>query len=152
MFDIGLWEMVVIGVVALVVLGPERLPKVARTAGALMGRLQRYVAQVKADINREIEASELNKVKTELEQAAQSVKTEVEANAQQVERGLREAEQQIESNLQANTATDASTAPPSGGAASSAPAVADAPPADQLELAIDSPATPPRPAVRRPPA
>ena len=61
MFDIGFSELVVIAVVALIVLGPERLPKAARTMGHLFGRLQRYVNDVKADINREIELEELRK-------------------------------------------------------------------------------------------
>ena len=77
MFDVGFSEMVVIGVVALVVLGPERLPKVARTLGVLFGRMQRYVAQVKSDINREMELAELGKVKTEFESAARSFQSEV---------------------------------------------------------------------------
>jgi sec-independent protein translocase protein TatB len=72
MFDVGIWEIGVIGVVALVVLGPERLPKVARTAGHLFGRMQRYVANVKADINREMDASEFSKVKEEVQSAARS--------------------------------------------------------------------------------
>ena len=72
MFDIGFSELVVIGVVALVVLGPERLPKVARTAGHLFGRLQRYVATVKADLNREMDLSELAKVKQEVQDAARA--------------------------------------------------------------------------------
>lgn len=72
MFDIGFSELVVIGVVALVVLGPERLPKVARTAGHLFGRLQRYVANVKADLNREMDASEFSKVKQEVQEAARA--------------------------------------------------------------------------------
>ena len=62
MFDIGFSEIVVIGVVALVVIGPERLPKTARTLGHLFGRLQRYVNDVKADINREMELEELRKL------------------------------------------------------------------------------------------
>ena len=70
MFDIGFSELFVIGVVALVVIGPERLPKVARTVGHLFGRLQRYVSQVKSDISREMDAAELSKVKTEFESAA----------------------------------------------------------------------------------
>ena len=59
MFDIGFSELVLIGLVALIVIGPERLPRVARTAGHLLGRLQRYVSDVKADINREIQLEEL---------------------------------------------------------------------------------------------
>ena len=61
MFDIGFSEIIVIGVVALVVIGPERLPKVARTAGLLVGRMQRYVAAVKADISQEIQLDELKR-------------------------------------------------------------------------------------------
>jgi len=73
MFDIGFSEMVVAAVVALIVLGPERLPKVARTMGALLGRLQRYVSDVKADINREMELEELRKFKDQFQSAAESV-------------------------------------------------------------------------------
>ena len=62
MFDIGFSEIVVIAVVALIVIGPERLPKTARTLGHLFGRLQRYVNDVKADINREMELDELRKL------------------------------------------------------------------------------------------
>ena len=61
MFDIGFTELIVIGVVALIVIGPERLPKVARTAGHLYGRMQRYVSSVKSDISREMQTDELRK-------------------------------------------------------------------------------------------
>ena len=67
MFDIGISEIAVIAVVALVVIGPERLPKVARTIGTLMGRAQRYVNDVKAEVNREMELDELRKVKKNFE-------------------------------------------------------------------------------------
>ncbi|MDO8348340.1 MAG: Sec-independent protein translocase protein TatB [Rugosibacter sp.] len=81
MFDVGLSELMVIGVVALVVIGPERLPKVARTAGLLLGRVQRYVSDVKADINREIQLDELKKLQREVaeqaDQTAASVRHEV---------------------------------------------------------------------------
>jgi len=70
MFDIGFSEMMVIAVLALIVIGPERLPKVARTLGHLAGRLQRYVADVKADINREVELDELRKMRDSMQQAA----------------------------------------------------------------------------------
>jgi sec-independent protein translocase protein TatB len=79
MFDIGFSELLVIGVVALIVIGPERLPKVARTAGHLYGRLQRYVSTVKSDISREIQLDEIKR-------AGQSFKDSVESaasNAQQ---------------------------------------------------------------------
>ncbi len=85
MFDIGFSEIAVIGVVALVVLGPERLPKVARTAGHLFGRLQRYVANVKSDINREMELSELAKMKEEVTSAAKSFEQTINEQARSVE-------------------------------------------------------------------
>ena len=73
MLDLGLTKMALIGVVALVVLGPERLPRVARTAGALFGRAQRYINDVKAEVTREIELDELRRMKTEFEAAASNV-------------------------------------------------------------------------------
>src|SRR5580692_6460886 len=73
MLDLGLTKMALIGVVALVVLGPERLPRVARTAGALFGRAQRYINDVKAEVTREIELDELRRMKTEFESAASNV-------------------------------------------------------------------------------
>jgi sec-independent protein translocase protein TatB len=75
MFDVGFSELMLIAVVALVVIGPERLPAVARTLGHLFGRLQRYVNDVKADISREIELDELKKFKNQFEEAAQSVES-----------------------------------------------------------------------------
>ncbi|UCG96771.1 MAG: twin-arginine translocase subunit TatB [Burkholderiales bacterium] len=75
MFDFSFGELAVIGTVALVVLGPERLPRVARTVGEWVGKAQRYVSQVKSDINREIELAELKKLQEEARQAAQSVQS-----------------------------------------------------------------------------
>ena len=77
MFDISFTEILVIGVVALVVLGPERLPGVARTLGHLFGRAQRYVNDVKNDIQREMELEELKKFKTSVEGTARSIETAV---------------------------------------------------------------------------
>jgi sec-independent protein translocase protein TatB len=77
MFDIGFSELLVIMVVALLVIGPERLPKVARTAGHLFGRLQRYVNDVKSDIQRELELDELKKLRSQFEDAARSVEQSV---------------------------------------------------------------------------
>lgn len=75
MFDISFSELMLIGVVALVVIGPERLPKVAKTVGHLLGRAQRYVNDVKGDIQREVELDELRKMKEEMESAARSMQT-----------------------------------------------------------------------------
>jgi sec-independent protein translocase protein TatB len=95
-FDIGFSEMVVCAVVALVVIGPERLPKVARTLGVLFGRLQRYVTQVKADINREMDMADLGKVKTEFESAARSFETDLKSQAADIEREVRDAQSALE--------------------------------------------------------
>ena len=135
MFDIGFSELMVIGVVALVVLGPERLPKVARTMGILFGRMQRYVSQVKADINREMETAELGKVKTEFENAARTFQSEVETKAAETERDLRAATEEIDRQV-------------SDPAKAAAPETAAAPDSPQLELGIDEPA----PGTARPPA
>jgi len=85
MFDIGFSEIVVIAVVALIVIGPERLPKAARTLGHLFGRLQRYVNDVKADISREMELDELRKLQQQVQSAARDVETSVTSVARDFE-------------------------------------------------------------------
>ncbi|MFA7666200.1 MAG: Sec-independent protein translocase protein TatB [Burkholderiaceae bacterium] len=75
MFDLGFSELFVIGLVALVVLGPERLPRVARQAGQWMGKLQRYVADVKSDLNRQMELDELRNLQKEVTEAARDVES-----------------------------------------------------------------------------
>jgi sec-independent protein translocase protein TatB len=88
MFDIGFSELLVIALVALIVIGPERLPRVARTLGHLAGRLQRYVADVKADINREVELDELRKMRDSMQQAANSMESSFNAELQKTESDL----------------------------------------------------------------
>jgi sec-independent protein translocase protein TatB len=88
MFDIGFSELLVIGVVALIVIGPEKLPRVARTLGHLAGRLQRYVSDVKADINREIELDELRKMRDSMQQAASNFESSVHAEVNKTETEL----------------------------------------------------------------
>jgi sec-independent protein translocase protein TatB len=94
-FDIGFSELMVIGIVALIVIGPERLPKVARTMGHLFGRMQRYVNDVKADISREMELDELKKLQSSLQDTArsfeQSVKSEVNAAETELQKIAHEA-------------------------------------------------------------
>ena len=77
MIDFGLDKLALIGAVALVVIGPEKLPRVARTVGALFGKAQRYVSDVKAEVNRSIELEELKKMKTQFEDAARNVEDTV---------------------------------------------------------------------------
>jgi sec-independent protein translocase protein TatB len=80
MFDIGISELGVIGVVALIVLGPEKLPRVARTVGNLMGRAQRYMAEVKSEVNRQIELEELRSVKSAVETSVRDIQDSVSKN------------------------------------------------------------------------
>ncbi|KVX28040.1 preprotein translocase [Burkholderia ubonensis] len=88
MLDLGLSKMALIGVVALVVLGPERLPRVARTAGALFGRAQRYINDVKAEVSREIELDALRTMKSDFETAARNVETTIHDNLREHEQDL----------------------------------------------------------------
>jgi sec-independent protein translocase protein TatB len=95
--DFGISELLVIGVVALIVIGPERLPRVARTAGHLLGRFQRYVSDVKADINREIELSELKDLKSSVEDAARSIEQGVKASMDEAGKEFQDAQTMLES-------------------------------------------------------
>jgi sec-independent protein translocase protein TatB len=95
MFDIGFSELVVIAIVALVVIGPERLPKVARTAGHLLGRLQRYVNDVKSDINREMQLDELKKLQSEMQQSARSLESSVTSEMNSAQQSFNQTAQSI---------------------------------------------------------
>ena len=107
MFDIGFSELMVIGLVALIVIGPERLPRVARTLGHLAGRLQRYVADIKADINREVELDELRKMKDSVQEAATGIENSVHGELNKTESELNAA-----ANLDTTaTASEAAGAP-----------------------------------------
>jgi sec-independent protein translocase protein TatB len=83
MIDFGFDKIALIGAVALIVIGPEKLPRVARTVGTLIGKAQRYVADVKAEVNRSIELEELKKVKTQFEDAARNVEQTVASEIHQ---------------------------------------------------------------------
>lgn len=137
MFDIGFSELMLIGVVALVVIGPERMPKVARTAGILMGRMQRYVAGVKADISREME--EFDQLKD-----LKNLRSEVESAGSEIESGLRQnmADAQSEVNSISNTVGANMAKGTSGlnalGQASIASA-ASAHPANQIVVTVPTP-------------
>lgn len=96
MFDIGFSEMVVLAVVALVVLGPERLPKVARQAGQWMGKLRRYVDDVKSDINRQMELSELRDLKTQVTDAAREIETSVQSTVSGMQSQFDDVQRSIE--------------------------------------------------------
>ena len=100
MFDIGFSELLVIGVVALIVIGPEKLPRVARTIGHLAGRLQRYVSDVKADINREIELDELRKMRDTMQNAASDLQASVNAEMTKAESELSKTADDLNKSVQ----------------------------------------------------
>ena len=88
MFDIGFSELMVIALVGLIVIGPERMPKVARTMGHLLGRLQRYVGDVKADINREMQLEELKKLQSQVVDQTREMEQELSEQMKSVEASL----------------------------------------------------------------
>ncbi len=166
MFDIGFSEMIVIAVIALIVLGPEKLPRVARTAGHLLGRMQRYVNDVKADINREIELDELRKLQKEMQDTAQSIEQTVKGEITAVEsefRQIGDATQKALAEPVSDPVADAFADPPPVQPAAPAQACAGsgqtppptapasivpAAPSPQLELGLEAP----RPAAAAVPA
>jgi sec-independent protein translocase protein TatB len=91
MIDLGISKMALIGAVALIVIGPEKLPRVARTVGTLLGKAQRYVADVKAEVSRSMELDELKKMKESMESAARDVGNSIQTNANDFEKSWSEA-------------------------------------------------------------
>jgi sec-independent protein translocase protein TatB len=155
MFDIGFTELMVIGVVALVVVGPERMPKVARTAGILMGRMQRYVAGVKADISREMEEfdqlKDLKNLRSEVESAGSEIEASMRKNMADAQSEVNSISNTVGSNMakgfgglnalgEASIASAASDHPANQVSVSVPSPPEPAPePAPQLELQLDSP-------------
>ena len=91
MIDLGVSKIALIGAVALIVIGPEKLPRVARTVGTLLGKAQRYVADVKQEVNRSMELDELKKMKDTVEGAARDVENSIQTNASDFEKSWSEA-------------------------------------------------------------
>ncbi|NLD69311.1 MAG: twin-arginine translocase subunit TatB [Limnobacter sp.] len=112
MFDFGFSELMVIGLIALVVLGPERLPRVARQAGQWMGKLQRYVADVKSDINRQMELEELRNLQKEVTDAARDVKTSFESSIQEAQSEFDSISRSVEGSSDSTTGASSTSAPP----------------------------------------
>jgi sec-independent protein translocase protein TatB len=85
LIDLGISKLALIGAVALIVIGPEKLPKVARTVGTLLGKAQRYVSDVKAEVNRAMEVDELKKMRETVEGAARDVENTIQTHASDFE-------------------------------------------------------------------
>jgi len=146
MFDIGVSELFVIGVVALIVIGPERLPRVAKTVGLLFGRMQRYVSDVKADISREIELDELRQLKSTMQDAARSFEESVSTQVNFIESEVKQAGAELEKQAQEAVApmTGIQLMPPAvpavqGASAETAEGTAvQETPETQMELGLDN--------------
>ena len=118
MFDFGFSELLICSVVGLVVLGPERLPVVAKTAGQWIGKAQRFVQQMKDDINRETELGELKKIKEDAEKIASDLNSTVQKAAEQIEGEVNAAAGEAEKNLnEAGKAAESLQADIAGGTA-----------------------------------
>src|SRR5438309_11576820 len=91
MIDLGIAKLALIGVVALVVIGPEKLPKVARMAGSLFGRAQRYINEVKSEVSREIELEELRKMQQDVQEAASDIEQSISSSISDTRDSLRAA-------------------------------------------------------------
>lgn len=98
MFDIAFSELIVIAIVALIVIGPEKLPKVARTLGAITGRMQKYMTQIKEEINREARFAELQELQNEIQSS-------LTAKHAALQSGLEEIAQEVQSVAVENTDT-----------------------------------------------
>ncbi len=122
MFSSG--ELIVIGLVALIVIGPERLPKVARTAGHLLGRLQRYVSDVKADIDREMRLEEVRKIQQQVADEVRSVGQAVGGEVKSMDEHLKAVETSLNESI-VQAAAEKPVAP-----AAPLPAAPSAPPPD----------------------
>lgn len=106
MFDIAFSELALIGVVALVVIGPERLPRVARAAGHLLGRAQRYVATVKSDINREMQLEDLKKMQAQLDESARQMMSSASQEFQSIQSSLEQTAKEAELQAQRAASDD----------------------------------------------
>ncbi len=100
MIDIGISKMALIGAVALIVIGPEKLPRVARTVGTLLGKAQRYVADVKSEVNRSMELDELKKMKETMVGAAKDVENSIHSGASEFEKSWADATNMTDNSQQ----------------------------------------------------
>lgn len=107
MIDFGFDKIALIGAVALIVIGPEKLPRVARTVGHFMGKARRYVADVKAEVNRSIELEELQKVKKQFEAAAHDVEASVTRGLNEANTAFNDGFQEVKGALEGATADGA---------------------------------------------
>lgn len=112
MFDFGFWELVVVGLVALLVVGPERLPRLAREVGRWVGRIKQFVTSVRSDIEQEIKADELRRMLEDQEQEIHRLKTMMEDTEQDLRREVHQAQDKAESAAREAGARSGEPTPP----------------------------------------
>jgi sec-independent protein translocase protein TatB len=127
MFDIAFSELLLIAIVALIVIGPQRLPKVARTLGHLFGRMQRYVNDVKTDISREMELDELRKIQSSMEDTARSMRDSVTQGMSEAESELGKVAESVQSDSEPATAPFSAQPPAPASAQGELPLETDPP-------------------------
>ncbi|MHA3904229.1 Sec-independent protein translocase protein TatB [Castellaniella sp. WN] len=155
MFDVSFSELMLIGVIALIVIGPERLPKVARTVGHLLGRAQRYVNEVKSDIQKEMDLKEIGDIKHQMEDAARSVQSSMTSSVDDLKAAVTQPTQALKDTLdQARQALDPLSAPADAAASGTAPAdpavgapAIPAPATERTTAPAPEPVPAPRPAA-----
>ncbi|HEZ1523812.1 TPA: Sec-independent protein translocase protein TatB [Neisseria meningitidis] len=145
MFDFGLGELVFVGIIALIVLGPERLPEAARTAGRLIGRLQRFVGSVKQEFDTQIELEELRKAKQEFEAAAAQVRdslketgTDMEGNLHDISNGLKPWEKLPEQRTPADFGVDENGNPLPDAANTVSDGISDVMPSERSDTSAET--------------
>ncbi len=146
MFDVSFSELILIGIVTLIVVGPERLPKVARTLGLLFGRVQRYVSEVKTDINRELKLEELRKLEADMRASARNMEHTMTDEINRTSQEFKQAAESVQAAVEPVPAMVAEPTPaalaepvPAPEAISPpAPVAAAAPVSPQLELGLDA--------------
>ncbi len=123
MFDFGFWELVVVAVVALLVVGPKRLPELARQAGAWVGHAKRFVNSVRTDIERELQSEELKSLLNDQQAEIRQLKgilsktqAEVKAEMWETEKLAKTIEQQLGASAEQKRPEDGRSAPESGAA------------------------------------
>lgn len=137
MFDFSFSELIAIGLVALIVIGPQRLPKVARTAGHFLGRLQRYVSDVKSDIQREMQLEDLKKMQQDVERQARELEESMRVQVASVEVDLGKTVGEVKSSLAVAPEAAApvvESSPPLSASAEPLPTAAAVPDTPQLAL------------------
>ncbi|MDO9366190.1 MAG: Sec-independent protein translocase protein TatB [Methylotenera sp.] len=111
MFDIAFSELVIVAIVALIVIGPEKLPKVARTLGTLIGRMQRYMTQIKDEVNRESRFAELQQLQQEVQEAVSGAQANLESQVSNLTHNIADVSRETDSQVQEAIVSDVESLP-----------------------------------------